>query len=417
MSTISRPAVDIQTSRAEIQADIKQILAEFEGVKQQNHDQQHSISRNILLVGLSKSGKTTLRHVLTDPQYVAEEHSLQTIVQTVATCDRNIHLASMNVVLNIVELPEQMISEDRNLAEINLECSRLGIQDFHIVCFCISFDTGINTIALQSFQRFVNHFSEQQVKRNLCIIITRCESKDDAQRDRLRQELINDIEFRPISRNLARGIHFSGALNHDDWKRANTALIDQFETIYNYRRSLLDLIVSDIECFHVPEPEPHPSTSFSKNGNSNSLQSNILSLTQSQSSHIDQFDAHRTVSSQPHSENQQLEVPTYLIPDVDTPLLLKDRKCKLISRWFRKCALLLWLQKLTSTRNAGSMVKCIRKMLFYSIMIMALPPAILCLIIFCIFISFKEARVYIVTVAIEILRWLLGDDQRIIYFQ
>ncbi|CAF4660275.1 unnamed protein product, partial [Rotaria socialis] len=244
----------------------------------------------------------------------------------------------MNVVLNIVELPEQMISEDRNLAEINLECSRLGIQDFHIVCFCISFDTGINTIALQSFQRFVNHFSEQQVKRNLCIIITRCESKDDAQRDRLRQELINDIEFRPISRNLARGIHFSGALNHDDWKRANTALIDQFETIYNYRRSLLDLIVSDIECFHVPEPEPHPSTSFSKNGNSNSLQSNILSLTQSQSLHIDQFDAHRTVSSQPHSENQQLEVPTYLIPDVDTPLLPKDRKCKLISRWFRKCA-------------------------------------------------------------------------------
>ncbi|CAF3509177.1 unnamed protein product [Rotaria socialis] len=310
-----------------------------------------------------------------------------------------------------------MISEDRNLAEINLECSRLGIQDFHIVCFCISFDTGINTIALQSFQRFVNHFSEQQVKRNLCIIITRCESKDDAQRDRLRQELINDIEFRPISRNLARGIHFSGALNYDDWKRANTALIDQFETIYNYRRSLLDLIVSDIECFHVPEPEPHPSTSFSKNGNSNSLQSNILSLTQSQSLHIDQFDAHRTVSSQPHSENQQLEVPTYLIPDVDTPLLLKDRKCKLISRWFRKCALLLWLQKLTSTRNAGSTVKCIRKMLFYSIMIMALPPAILCLIIFCIFISFKEARVYIVTVAIEILRWLLGDDQRIIYFQ
>ncbi|CAF4452458.1 unnamed protein product [Rotaria socialis] len=296
MSTISRPAVDIQTSRAEIQADIKQILAEFEGVKQQNHDQQHSISRNILLVGLSKSGKTTLRHVLTDPH------------------------------------------EDRNLAEINLECSRLGIQDFHIVCFCISFDTGINTIALQSFQRFVNHFSEQQVKRNLCIIITRCESKDDAQRDRLRQELINDIEFRPISRNLARGIHFSGALNYDDWKRANTALIDQFETIYNYRRSLLDLIVSDIECFHVPEPEPHPSTSFSKNGNSNSLQSNILSLTQSQSLHIDQFDAHRTVSSQPHSENQQLEVPTYLIPDVDTPLLLKDRKCKLISRWFRKCA-------------------------------------------------------------------------------
>jgi hypothetical protein len=271
MSTIVRPAIDIEARRAEIQHEIHQMYADFEGPERQTDDQQHYINRNILLVGPSKGGKTTFRHVLADPRYVPEELSLRAESQTEATCERNIHLPSSNITLNIVELPEKMIGTKHSLSEIDAACKRLGLQDFHLVCLCVSFNTGINGIALESFERLINYLGQEKVRPNLCLIVTRCESKDDAQREKLRDEVVNDVDYKRISCNLGRGIYFSGALNPDDWNRPSEALLDQFETIYNYRKSLLWLIQADIEPFHLTTQQPKSSKSsstsrlFSKN--------------------------------------------------------------------------------------------------------------------------------------------------------
>ncbi|CAF3946686.1 unnamed protein product, partial [Rotaria sp. Silwood1] len=107
---------------------------------------------------------------------------------------------------------------------------------------------------------------QDRAKPHLCMIITRCESKDDAQRDKLLDEFKNDTEHKRISESFGRGIHFFGALNHDDWNRANEALIDQFETVYNYRKNLLRLIRTDIKPFHMPadQSESHRLSSISR---------------------------------------------------------------------------------------------------------------------------------------------------------
>jgi hypothetical protein len=251
MPAIVRPPIDLDAKRTEIQNYIDQMFVNFQQDEPHIDVQEQRFSRNILLVGPSKSGKTTLRRVLNDPRYVSEELSLRSLSNTISSCERNIIPLSVPVSLNIVELPEKMISPTSNLLMIDEECTRLGIHDFHMICLCISFDAGIDGIAIQSFERFINHFDRKQLSSNLCLIITRCESKNDKQREKLSSEVMQDIDFSKVMQYLGRGIHFSGALNRDSWNGASEALYNQFETVYDYRKNLLQLIKEDIKPFQI----------------------------------------------------------------------------------------------------------------------------------------------------------------------
>jgi hypothetical protein len=251
MPAIIRPPIDLDAKRTEIQNYINQTFVNLQQDEPHIDVQEQRFNRNVLLVGPSKSGKTTLRRVLNDPRYVSEELSLRSLSNTMSSCERNIKPSSVPVSINIVELPEKMISPTSNLLMINEECTRLGIHDFHMICLCISFDAGIDGIAIQSFERFINHFDRKQLSPNLCLIITRCESKNDKQREKLSNEVMQDIDFSKVMQYLGRGIHFSGALNRDSWNGASEALYNQFETVYDYRKNLLKLITEDIKPFQI----------------------------------------------------------------------------------------------------------------------------------------------------------------------
>ena len=268
MSAITRPPIDNDAKRTEISKEIDQIYADLQAQQQYDNLQaEQRVHRNVLLIGPSKSGKTTLRHMLLNPKYVPEELSLRSSSETISNYEKNVCPLSSRVTLNIVELPASMISSTSDLSEINVECARLLAQDFHLIAFCVSFAAGIDGTAVNSFTRLINHFGEETISRHLCLIVTRCESKNEVQRQALRDELIRDVTFAGITRYFGRGIYFSGALNRDDWNRASDALYYQFETIYDYRKKLLNLIKSHIEPFHIqPQYQPQPKARPSHSG-------------------------------------------------------------------------------------------------------------------------------------------------------
>lgn len=245
---------DIKTQREKI---LKNINQSYENSLQQdihNHVQNWgSITRNLLLVGASKSGKTTLRNVLEDPRYIPKQLTLLSIPDAVVECSRNISAKPTMLSLNIIEIPSSMINEKSNLSNINQACIKEGIDNIHLVCFCTSITDGIDGSTIKLFKRVVRHFREENIRPNLCFIITRCETKDSKQQQNIRNEILCDTEFEELTKNQADRIYFSGSLNPDDYERATNTLYYQFKTVYNYRKKLLQLLESDIKPMNISQ--------------------------------------------------------------------------------------------------------------------------------------------------------------------
>ncbi|CAF3301724.1 unnamed protein product, partial [Rotaria sp. Silwood2] len=136
MSGFLQPNIDVEFEREQIMNNIEQ---EYEHNLQQEKQHTKQITRNLLLLGPSKSGKTTFRHVLTDPRHIPEPLTLRSLSDRQIQLTKDIRLESCCISLNVAEIPSEMIDTTSNLSDINRECHKLGTMDFHLVCFCASF--------------------------------------------------------------------------------------------------------------------------------------------------------------------------------------------------------------------------------------------------------------------------------------
>jgi septin family protein len=255
------------------------------------------IPKNIMLIGRTRTGKSTIQNVLVDPRKIGAESTLyaQTryaefqsyIVEgSVAKLDQQpvpTHTEDTNrqvddqetstdlensregavTVLNIIDTPglfehaasAEDIQDNTAILKTIETCIRREITKFHLVCFCASFESGINDQDIASLKLLVE-FLGKDISKNACLIVTRCESKDQKQRDKLIKEIKNDIHFKEIEPYFQKGIHFSGALNRDNWNKAQRkTLEDQFETICEYREDLINLFSSATDPFEIKHCE------------------------------------------------------------------------------------------------------------------------------------------------------------------
>lgn len=223
---------------------IKDQFESLENVSQETHDGDRP-EKNILLIGRIKSGKTTLKQMIRDPTRVSDELTMLSKFSTIE-CEP-ISCLKSTLSLTIVDTkglsgrPEDY-HELLNIAE---ETTKLGITSFDLICYCLSFEAGIRQQDITAVKGIIDYYGEQ-IKPNLCMIITRCESKNEEQRARIRTEIEQDRWFRSIVKEFGQGVHFSGALNYDDWNNGSDALCDQFLTIYDYRKKLLQLFQTDV---------------------------------------------------------------------------------------------------------------------------------------------------------------------------
>jgi hypothetical protein len=248
--------MNIEVKREHIMKNIDQQYENYLKLEKPNYVQpKEYLIRNLLLLGSSKSGKTTFRNVLIDPGYLPKQLTLLSLSYIEINCILDAQPKSSSISLNIIEIPSNMIDINSNLSEINQTCIDLGIVDIHFVCFCTSFLIGINGYTVKSFIRIIEHFGEDKLRLNLLFIITQCEMKNDEQRHSIKNELLYDKDFAKLIQNQTDRIFFFGALNPDDYNKANDSLYDQFETVYYYRNKLLKYIQNDVRPFHISLPQ------------------------------------------------------------------------------------------------------------------------------------------------------------------
>ncbi|CAF1588066.1 unnamed protein product, partial [Didymodactylos carnosus] len=213
--------------------------------------------KNIMLIGRTRTGKSTIKNLLVDPQRIPDQPTLWAATKTASF--QSFAVDDNNTVLNIIDTPglfergsETMdIQDNETLLNTIKQCADREITKFHIICFVASFEAGINEQDIQSLKLLIK-FLNPLISKNSCLIVTRCESKTERQLNVLGNELETDRHFKELVPNFEKGIHFSGSLNFDDWSNANeSSLYRQFITVCKYRDNLIDLFTSDIIPFDI----------------------------------------------------------------------------------------------------------------------------------------------------------------------
>ncbi|CAF3694624.1 unnamed protein product [Rotaria socialis] len=232
-------------SRQQSLSDKIQRIFDSKEQKNQCFIDKEPITRNILLLGRRKSGKTTLVKMIENPTRVCEE---LTLVSSQVSIDiRSLSNSKLGLLMKIVDTVGFIDSDDvgERFQTIRQHCINYDVTEIHLICLCVSITEGIRKQDIQCINSIKKHFPES-IEHNLCMIMTRCESKMEGTRKGLYEGLKNDTLFKSVINLFEQGIYFSGALNYDDWNQGNDCLEGQFENIYNYREKLLDLIKGDI---------------------------------------------------------------------------------------------------------------------------------------------------------------------------
>ncbi|CAM4766700.1 unnamed protein product [Rotaria magnacalcarata] len=214
--------------------------------------------RNIMLIERTRTGKSTIKSLLVDPTVVPTDLTLKSDSRD--PLFETFHVSDNKIVLNIIDTPglfehgdDEMKLRDNDAILNTIEvCVNRGITKFHVVCFCAAVTAGLKREDIDSLRLLVK-FLGNEISKNSCLIITRCESKDEQKREKMSKELSEDIYFKEIAPFFKLGIYFSGSLNPDDYNKANESLYDQYSTISDYRIKLIELFTSSIEPFPLSE--------------------------------------------------------------------------------------------------------------------------------------------------------------------
>lgn len=240
-------ARNVEERRKTIQTDIEKAF------KDGNYHQfYHADQKNVLLIGRTRSGKSTIKAVLTDPTKHAPDLTLG--YGTKEAMFESFIADKDKTVINIIDTPglfetgskDASLRDNPTIITTIKRCIEREITKFHLVCFCASFESGVNEQDVKAIEELAT-FLGKDVSRVSCLIITRCESKSEEQRKALVKEVKDHGMFQSIRDYFGERILFSGALSYESWNNATDDLYPQFNNIIYYREQIISLIKNSSE--------------------------------------------------------------------------------------------------------------------------------------------------------------------------
>jgi GTPase SAR1 family protein len=212
--------------------------------------------RNIVIIGRSRTGKSSFKRILVDPREVPKDMTI--FPTTNAPSIESFFIDDINLILNIMDTPGLFErsrtrgtgnNNDAILKTIEM-CINLEVTKFHMICFAMVVTTGIQRDDVETLKVFIDRLGPE-LSQNSCLILTHAESKTPKQRLQMRQELLESADFDQIGRYFKRGIFFTGTINYDDYNKGEETIFNQYKTVLEYRKELLSEFAKDIKPIYI----------------------------------------------------------------------------------------------------------------------------------------------------------------------
>ena len=130
---------------------------------------------NVLIVGRTRTGKSTVKGILIDPTNVPSEMNI--LSDTREATFESFMIDDLGIVLNIIDTPgvfeycdrEDLIRSNEVILQSIEKCINHEITKFHLVCFAFSMTAGIQADDIKALELFKS-FLGPTVAKNACLI-------------------------------------------------------------------------------------------------------------------------------------------------------------------------------------------------------------------------------------------------------
>jgi len=210
-------------------------------------------TRNVLLVGRTRSGKSTTMEVLKDPCYIPKSDTIfsETVdarfksfsIQNETnqrTCDVTLNLIDTPGLFEVKDIESGGERTNEVIAQTIAKCLDNEITNIHVIMLFVTFEAGINPNDIKAMEIFLDMFGGGGVK--ICLCITRADMHD-VKWQRTRKEELHRYEItkRLIERENME-ILFMGCMNDTYNYRTAEELLIQYKKVYLMRRKMLQVL-------------------------------------------------------------------------------------------------------------------------------------------------------------------------------
>ena len=221
--------------------------------------------RNIVLIGRTRTGKSTISSVIRDPFYLPPLPSL-------FACTRNITFNRITTThrgnayfFTIIDSPglyDSMRNEGERLTNHTIkkhldQCITKDITHIHAFAFVFSSGSGINIEDIQSMMFIQKNYPE--LRNFFVLIITHCEEKNEEERRSFVEEFFQhpDVIKHGLREFFGLGVYFTGSLRPQLQRLPNLmAARAQSTNILEMRKKLLDFLIARRDTYNIHYKPP-----------------------------------------------------------------------------------------------------------------------------------------------------------------
>lgn len=223
---------------------------------------QECVPRNIVVIGRTRCGKTTMIRVIEDLGYIPPTLSLYSGTRNIdirhlgATVAHNGKKYNINIIdtpgfYDKVSSGETKLTNDHIKGLID-QCISHQITEIHVFAFAFSLENGINSDDVESMKFIKRKYP--QLKSYFALILTHCERLSPTARKKLVDDFfqVDEIRQSQLKDYFELGVHFMGSL--DPLAVAQgllDAIASQIQNLIPMREEFIDFILQREEFYNI----------------------------------------------------------------------------------------------------------------------------------------------------------------------